>query len=181
VTVGDYIVRALQNGLGNLAAYLAAHVLLCLVPAFFIAGGLTALVPKESITRFLGRSAPKYVAYPAAVLAASVLAVCSCTILPLFAGIHLKGAGLGPATTFLFYAPAANILALAYTGVALGGDFVIARLLLSLVFGIGIGMIMALVFRKDDLAHAQEADRTFTGKEGIRKTTVAFLASLIAL
>ena len=181
MTVGAYVVRALQSGLGNLAAYLAAHVLLCLVPAFFIAGGLTALVPKESITRFLGRSAPKYVAYPAAIIAASVLAVCSCTILPLFAGIHLKGAGLGPAVTFLFYAPAANILALAYTGVALGADFVIARLLLSLVFGVGIGMIMALVFRKDDLAHAQEADSTFTGKEGIRKTTVAFLAFLIAL
>ncbi len=181
MTVGGYIVRALQSGFGNLAAYLAAHVLLCLVPAFFIAGGLTALVPKESITRFLGRSAPKYVAYPAAILAASVLAVCSCTILPLFAGIHLKGAGLGPATTFLFYAPAANILALAYTGVALGADFAVARLLLSLVFGVGIGMIMALVFRKDDLAHAQEADSSFTGKEGIRKATVAFLAFLIAL
>jgi uncharacterized protein len=181
MTVGDHIVRAIQSGLGNLAAYLAAHVLLCLVPAFFIAGGLTALVPKESITRFLGRSARKYVAYPAAILAASVLAVCSCTILPLFAGIHLKGAGLGPATTFLFYAPAANILALAYTGVALGTDFVIARLVLSLVFGIGIGVIMALVFQKDDMAHAQEADSAFAGKEGIRKTTVAFLAFLIAL
>lgn len=177
----EYVIRALQSGFGNLAAYLAAHVLLCLVPAFFIAGGLTALVPKESITRFLGRSAHKYVAYPAAILAASVLAVCSCTILPLFAGIHLKGAGLGPATSFLFYAPAANILALAYTGVALGTDFVIARLVLSLVFGVGIGMIMALVFRKDDLAHAQEADSTFTGKGGIRKTTVAFLAFLIVL
>jgi len=181
VTVGDYIVRALQSGFGNLAAYLAAHVLLCLVPAFFIAGGLTALVPKESVTRFLGRSAPKYVAYPAAILAASVLAVCSCTILPLFAGIHLKGAGLGPATTFLFYAPAANILALAYTGVALGGDFVIARLVLSLVFGVGIGMIMALVFRRDDMAHAQEADSTFAGKGSVKKSTVVFLAVLVAL
>ena len=181
MTVSDYIVRALQSGLGNLAAYLAAHVLLCLVPAFFIAGGLTALVPKESITRFLGRSARKYVAYPAAILAASVLAVCSCTILPLFAGIHLKGAGLGPAITFLFYAPAANILALAYTGVALGADFVIARLLLSLVFGVGIGMIMALVFRKDDLAHAREADDTFAGKGGIRESTVVFLAVLVVL
>ncbi len=181
MTAAEYAVRALQSGFGNLAAYLAAHVLLCLVPAFFIAGGLTALVPKESITRFLGRSARKYVAYPAAILAASVLAVCSCTILPLFAGIYMKGAGLGPATTFLFYAPAANILALAYTGVALGGDFVIARLLLSLIFGVGIGMIMALVFRKDDLAHAAEADSTFASKEGIRKSTVAFLALLVAL
>ena len=112
------LIDLVQGGLGNLAAYLAAHVLLCLVPAFFIAGGLAALIPKESVTRFLGRKAPKIVSYPAAALAGSVLAVCSCTIVPLFAGIYKKGAGIGPAITFLFFAPAANILALAYTGVA---------------------------------------------------------------
>ena len=88
--------QLVQSGLGNLAAYLAAHVLLCLVPAFFIAGGLSALIPKESVTRFLGRNAPKFISYPAAALAGSVLAVCSCTIVPLFAGIYKKGAGLGP-------------------------------------------------------------------------------------
>src|SRR5512135_2387645 len=98
---GAYLILLLQSGLGGLASYLAAHVLLCLLPAFFIAGGLTALVPKESITRFLGRRARKYVAYPAAATAGSLLAVCSCTILPLFAGIYAKGAGLGPAVTFL--------------------------------------------------------------------------------
>jgi len=80
-----YVLKLLQSGLGNLAAYLAAHVLLCLVPAFFIAGAMTALIPKESVTRFLGRNAPKYVSYPAAALAGSVLSVCSCTIVPLFA------------------------------------------------------------------------------------------------
>jgi uncharacterized protein len=98
----SWLIRLLQGGLGNLAAYLAAHVLLCLLPAFFIAGGMTALIPKEAITRFLGRKAPKYVSYPAAAAAGSLLAVCSCTIVPLFAGIHKKGAGLGPAITFLF-------------------------------------------------------------------------------
>ena len=139
----EYIVKLLQSGLGNLAAYLAAHVLLCLLPAFFIAGGLTAFIPKEAVTRFLGRTTPKYISYPAAALAGSVLAVCSCTIVPLFAGIYKKGAGLGPAITFLFFAPAANILALSYTGVAIGMDLAVARLLLSLTFGIGIGMIMA--------------------------------------
>jgi hypothetical protein len=85
-----------------LASYLAAHVLLCLVPAFFIAGGLSALAPKEAVTRWLGRDAPKFIAYPASALAASTLAVCSCTIVPLFAGIYKKGAGLGPAITFLW-------------------------------------------------------------------------------
>ncbi len=100
------------SGLGNVASYLAAHVLLCLLPAFYIAGAMTALIPKETITRFLGRERPKYISYPAAALAGSVLAVCSCTIVPLFAGIYKKGAGLGPAITFLFFAPVANILAL---------------------------------------------------------------------
>lgn len=177
----SYIVYLLQSGLGNLAAYLAAHVLLCLLPAFFIAGGLTALVPKEAVTRFLGRNAPKYISYPAAALAGSVLAVCSCTIVPLFAGIYKKGAGLGPAITFLFFAPAANILALAYTGVAIGGDFALARIVLSLVFGIGIGMIMALIFRKGDIAHAEATDNGFVSKEGLKRATVIFLLLMVAL
>lgn len=180
-TLFEYITHLLQAGFGNLAAYLAAHVLLCLVPAFFIAGGLSALVPRESITKYLGRRAPKIVAYPAATAAGSLLAVCSCTILPLFAGIYKKGAGLGPAITFLFFAPAANILALTYTGVAIGADFAFARLFLSLIFGIGIGLIMALIFRREDILHADEADTNFIGSEKLRGTTVAFLLTLVAL
>jgi uncharacterized membrane protein YraQ (UPF0718 family) len=175
------MVKLLQGGLGNLAAYLAAHVLLCLVPAFFIAGAMTALIPKEPITRLLGRTAPKHVSYPAAALAGSVLAVCSCTIVPLFAGIYKKGAGLGPAITFLFFAPAANILALSYTGVAIGADLALARLLLSLSFGIGIGMIMALTFRKADVLHDQRADEAFAGGGQVRRSTVIFLLVLVAL
>jgi len=152
-----------------------------LLPAFFIAGGMTALIPKESVTRFLGRKAPKYVSYPAAALAGSLLAVCSCTIVPLFAGIHKKGAGLGPAITFLFFAPAGNILALAYTGVAIGPDLAFARLFLSLAFGIGIGLIMALIFRRSDAAHDQETDSAFAGKRSMRRGMVIFLLLLAAL
>lgn len=140
------IAAAVQSGFASVASYLAAHVLLCLVPVFFIASALSALVPQQSIIRFLGPDAPKWVSYPAAAGAGSLLAVCSCTIQPLFAGIYKKGAGLGPAITFLFFAPAANILALSYTGVALGADFAIARILLALSFGIGIGMIMTILF-----------------------------------
>ena len=176
-----YLVGLLQSGLGNLAAYLAAHVLLCLLPAFFIAGALTALVPKEAVTRFLGRNAPKYVSYPAAALAGSVLAVCSCTIVPLFAGIYRKGAGLGPAITFLFFAPAANILALAYTGVLIGGDIALARILLSLVFGIGIGMVMALIFSRSDAAHDQESNGVFAAGGRLKPGTLALLGLLVAL
>jgi uncharacterized protein len=171
----------IQGGLGNLAAYLAAHVLLCLLPAFYIAGGMTVLIPKESITRFLGRNTPKFISYPAAAMAGSVLAVCSCTIVPLFAGIYKKGAGIGPAITFLFFAPAANILALAYTGVAIGPDLAIARFVLSLSFGIGIGMIMALIFNKQDVAHDKSTDAMFAGQRSMKRGAAIFLLLLVAL
>jgi hypothetical protein len=170
-------------GLGNLAAYLAAHVLLCLLPAFFIAGAMAALIPKEAVTRFLGRSAAKTVSYPAAAAAGSLLAVCSCTIVPLFAGIYRKGAGLGPAITFLFFAPAANILALVYTGGVIGADLAFARLVLSLVFGVGIGLIMALIFRNDDAAHDRATDSLFASRsiEGMSGGALAFLLTWVAL
>ena len=181
--ITSFLLKLLQGGLGNLASYLAAHVLLCLVPAFFIAGAMTALIPKESVTRFLGRNTPKFISYPAAALAGSVLAVCSCTIVPLFAGIYKKGAGLGPAITFLFFAPAANILALVYTGGVIGPDLAFARLFLSLAFGIGIGLIMALIFNRSDVAHDKATDEAFAGNKntGMRKIVAAFLLILVAL
>ncbi|HLE52779.1 MAG TPA: permease [Anaerolineales bacterium] len=177
----DFLLRLLQGGAGNLAAYLAAHVLLCLLPAFFIAGAMTALIPKESVTRFLGRNTPRVISYPAAALAGSLLAVCSCTIVPLFAGIYKKGAGLGPAITFLFFAPAANILALVYTGVAIGPDLAFARLSLSLAFGVGIGLIMALIFSRDDAAHDKITDESFAGRRSMRRAALLFLLMLVAL
>jgi uncharacterized membrane protein YraQ (UPF0718 family) len=179
----EFLERLLAGGAGNLAAYLAAHVLLCLLPAFFIAGAMTALIPKDSVTRFLGRNTPKFISYPAAALAGSLLAVCSCTIVPLFAGIYKKGAGLGPAITFLFFAPAANILALVYTGGVIGADLAFARLFLSLAFGIGIGLILALIFRQDDAAHDKATDELFANqaKKGMSRATLAFLLILVAL
>jgi hypothetical protein len=175
----------LQTGLGNLAAYLAAHVLLCLLPAFFIAGALAALVPKEAITRYLGRSASRWVSYPAALLAGSVLAVCSCTILPLFAGIRKKGAGLGPALTFMFFAPASNILAIMLTGVQIGMDIALARILLCMVFGVAIGLIMSWLFRKDEDAEekAREANNSQAFAQGARvpRRIWAFFALLVAV
>lgn len=176
----ELLTGALRSGVASLASYLAAHVLLCLVPAFFVAGGLSALVPHQSITRFLGPDAPKWVAYPAAAGAGSLLAVCSCTVQPLFAGIYGKGAGLGPGITFLFFAPAANILALSYTGAALGADFALARVVLSLAFGVGIGMTMALVFRRAEASRLANA-AAFAAGEAIARGTVAFLLGLLAL
>lgn len=177
----DFILQLIYGGLGNLAAYLAAHVLLCLLPAFYIAGAMTALIPKETVTRFLGRNTPKYISYPASALAGSVLAVCSCTIVPLFAGIYKKGAGLGPAITFLFFAPAANILALIYTGGVIGPDLAFARLFLSLAFGIGIGLIMALIFRHEDAEHDAATDAMFAAQKSMRRPALIFLLMLVAL
>jgi len=175
------ITNLLSGGIGNLAAYLAAHVLLCLLPAFYIAGAMTALIPKEIVTRYLGRNTPKFISYPAAAAAGFLLAVCSCTVIPLFAGIHKKGAGLGPAITFLFVAPAVNILALTYTGTVIGLDLALARLILSIAFGIGVGIIMALIFSKEDAEHDKKTDAMFAGQARMRPTAIVFLLLLVTL
>ena len=177
----DYAVHLLGGGAGNLAAYLAAHVLLCLVPAFFIAGAMAALIPKASITRWLGRNTPAYVSYPAAAAAGSLLAVCSCTIVPLFGGIYRKGAGVGPAITFLFFAPAGNIMALAYTGSILGIEFAMARFLLCLLFGVGIGLLMAMLFWRDDATHDAQTDALFAEKASVGPAATGLLLSMVAL
>lgn len=177
----DWLLALLASGIGNLASYLAAHVLLCLLPAFFIAGAMTALIPKPSITRFLGRSAKAHVSYPAAAAAGSLLAVCSCTIVPLFAGIYRKGAGLGPAMTFLFFAPAGNIMALAYTGSVLGAEFAVARIILALLFGIGIGLLMALGFRHDDAANDQQTSALFSSQASMGRAELGLVISLVAV
>lgn len=172
----DRLLAALQSGVTSLGAYLAAHVLLCLVPAFFLAGVLSSLVPREAVTRWLGRSAPKWVAYPVAAVGGSLIAVCSCTVLPLFASIQKKGAGLGPAVTFLFFAPAGNVLALATTGVVLGGEFALARVVLSAVFGIGIGLSMAALFPNDD-----DGPAVAVSAARFPRGAVALLAALVSL
>ena len=177
----EFVLKLFSGGAGNLAAYLAAHVLLCLVPAFFIAGAMAALIPKASITRWLGRNASAHVSYPAAVAAGSLLAVCSCTIVPLFAGIYKKGAGIGPAMTFLFFAPAGNIMALAYTGSILGAEFAVARLLLCLLFGIAVGMLMALLFWHDDASHDAQTDMLFSDHKNMGPAAKWILLSLVAV
>jgi uncharacterized protein len=183
MSIMEYIGALLQTGLGSLAAYLAAHVLLCLLPAFLIAGALAALVPKEAITKYLGRNTPKWISYPASAIGGFVLAVCSCTIMPLFAGIHKKGAGLGPAITFLFVGPAVNILAISLTGVAIGMDIALARVVLSIIFGVAIGLIMAWYFRKDDAEH-DEATSTvdaFAQEARVPVHTWVFFALLLGI
>src|SRR3989337_1924089 len=173
----------LWSGWTGVLDYLAAHVLLCLVPAFIIAGFMSTMIPKEAITRFLGPRAKKWVSYPAAAIGGFVLAVCSCTILPLCAGIWKRGAGLGPAITFLFVGPAINILAITYTGAAIGFDVAISRLVLSIAFGIIIGMIMAWVFRKEELTRTAEmaASGVFDQNAGVKSAVWVIFGLLLAV
>ena len=177
----DYILNLLQSGFASLAAYLAAHVLLCLLPAFFIAGSLSSMLPKEAITKYLGKDTPKWISYPASALGGFVLAVCSCTIMPLFASIYKKGAGLGPAITFLFVGPAVNILAITLTGVQIGADIAIARIVLSIFFGISIGLIMQFIFRKDEEAREVPESKAFSNGAVIPSNIVIFFILLLSI
>lgn len=118
---------AILNGFKMLGSYAKEHVLLCLVPAFFIAGSISVFVKLEAILKYLGPNAKKIIAYPIAASAGGILTVCSCTILPLFGGIYKRGAGVGPAVAFLFTGPAINIAAIFLTGTVLGWELTIVR------------------------------------------------------
>lgn len=130
--------------------YAREHVLLCLVPAFFIAGALSTFVSQGSILRYLGAEANRVVAYGVAGVSGTVIAVCSCTILPLFTGIYRMGAGIGPATAFLYSGPAISVLAVILTGRVLGWQFGVARALAAIVTSIAVGLAMATLFRDED-------------------------------
>ena len=130
--------------------YAREHVLLCLVPAFFIAGAIGVFISRASVMKYLGASANKVMAYGVASVSGTILAVCSCTVLPLFAGIYRMGAGLGPATAFLYSGPAINVLAIILTARVLGLKLGIARAVGAVVFSIVIGLLMQLIFRKEE-------------------------------
>lgn len=136
--------------------YAQEHVLLCLIPAFFIAGAIAVFVSQASVMKYLGAKANKILAYAVASVSGSVLAVCSCTILPLFAGIYRMGAGLGPATAFLYSGPAINILAIILTARILGLEIGIARTVGAIGFSVVIGLIMHFIYRKEELQKASD-------------------------
>jgi uncharacterized membrane protein YraQ (UPF0718 family) len=136
--------------------YAQEHVLLCLVPAFFIAGAIAVFISGASVMRYLGAEAPKLLAYGVASVSGTILAVCSCTVLPLFAGIYRMGAGLGPAAAFLYSGPAINVLAIILTARVLGIELGIARAVGAVVFAVVIGLAMHLIFRRRERAEAQQ-------------------------
>lgn len=141
----DTIVKA---GVDTLMEYLSLHVLTCLVPAFFIAGAIAALLSKEVILKYFGAKAKKWLSYSAAACSGTILAVCSCTVLPMFAGIYRRGAGIGPATAFLYSGPAINLLAIVLTARVLGLSIGIARAISAILMSVVIGLSMATIFER---------------------------------
>ena len=143
--------------------YAREHVILCLIPAFFIAGAISVFVSQNSVLRYLGAKANRVLAYGVASVSGSILAVCSCTVLPLFAGIYKRGAGLGPAISFLYSGPAINVLAIILTARVLGLEIGVARAIGAVFFSIIIGILMAVIFRKEDIKRL--ADMEISGDE----------------
>jgi len=135
-----------------LQEYAREHVLTCLIPAFFIAGAIAVFVSQASVLRYFGAQASKILSYSVASISGTVLAVCSCTVLPLFAGIYTRGAGIGPATAFLYSGPAINVLAIVLTARILGWELGLARAIGAVLFAVITGLLMAFIFRKDDAA-----------------------------
>ena len=137
--------------------YAREHVVLCLLPAFFIAGVIAVFVSQASVIRYFGANARKWLAYSIAAVSGGILAVCSCTILPLFTSIYKRGAGLGPAIAFLYSGPAISVLSIILTARILGMEMGIARVVGAVSFSIVIGLVMAFIFRKEEQAkHEQQ-------------------------
>jgi hypothetical protein len=143
-------IGAINESLALLKWYAREHVLLCLVPAFFIAGVISVFVSQAAVVKYFGAKAKKWLAYLVASVSGTILAVCSCTILPLFSGIYRRGAGLGPAIAFLYSGPAINILAIILTARILGAELGIARVIGAVSFSVIIGLIMQIIYRKEE-------------------------------
>jgi len=141
-----------------LQEYAREHVLLCLIPAFFIAGAISVFVSKASVIKYFGAKAKKILSYSIASVSGTILAVCSCTVLPLFAGIYTRGAGIGPATAFLYSGPAINVLAIILTAKVLGYKLGLARAIGAIFFAVIIGLIMHLLFSKEEEKNREASD-----------------------
>lgn len=162
---GIRIQSALLEAFHMLQEYAREHVLLCLIPAFFIAGAISLFISKEAVIKYFGAKANKILAYGVASVSGTILAVCSCTVLPMFAGIYSRGAGIGPASAFLYSGPAINILAIIMTGRILGAQMGIARAVGAVVFSIIIGLLMSLFFKDKK---TQDDDNNFAVESGIK-------------
>ncbi len=178
------VAGAVQEAFLMLSDYARQHVILCLVPAMFIAGAITVFLNQQAVMRYLGPDAKRPVAYGVASVSGAILAVCSCTVLPIFKGIYKKGAGLGPAAAFLYSGPAINILAIVLSAKVFGWKLGTARAVGAVVFSIIIGLVMAFVFRKDDAKRAADARLFAAPDEKPPRSlaqTVVYMASMVGI
>ena len=161
--------KALLESFFMIQEYAREHVLFCLIPAFFIAGAISIFINQSVVIKYFGAQAKKIVSYTVASVSGTILAVCSCTILPLFAGIYKRGAGIGPATAFLYSGPAINILAIILTARVLGPELGIIRAIGAIVFSVVIGLAMAFIYRKEESEIKNDATNiTTTEEENVR-------------
>ena len=182
----EIFLESVKSGWYTLIEYLSAHVLACMIPSFFIAGAIAVFVSKGAILKYFGSKGKKWLSYSVASVSGALLAVCSCTILPLFAGIRKRGAGLGPAIAFLYSGPAINILAIVYTAKLLGYELGIARAIGAILFSIVIGLFMSLIWEKEERKKLGENNNLFkayeTGSYSKPKyIVIIFFLSLLAI
>ncbi len=173
---------AVGESLKLVAWYAREHVLLCLVPAFFIAGAISVFVSQGAVMKYLGPNANRWMAYSVASASGTILAVCSCTVLPLFASIHKRGAGLGPATAFLYSGPAINVLAIILTARVLGLELGVARAVGAVAFAAVIGMTMQFIFRKEE-EERESSGGMVSAEEGTRRSwqELIYFASMVGI
>lgn len=176
----DIVINALMGGVLALKDYIALHVLTCLIPAFLLAGGIVNFMARESIISYLGTAARKMTAFGIAAGGSFFVAVCSCTVIPVASGIYYGGAGIGPAFIILWVAPAANILALVYTGSILGTKMVIARLVSALLMSFAVGLVMAYTFRREEKERVP-AFQTNAGRTALIDRSSLILLVLLVL
>ncbi len=177
----NIVYESFIRGLLMVWEYLELHTMTCLVPAFFIAGAIAVMVSKESVLKYLGAGANKIASYTVAAVSGTILAVCSCTVLPLFAGIYKRGAGIGPAVAFLFSGPAINVLAIVFTARILGFEIGFARAVAAISMSVVIGLIMAAIFRKEDVQRKEMKIIETPKAQRPAYVTPLFFASLVAI
>ncbi len=162
--------------------YAREHVVLCLIPAFFIAGAMSLFIKQDAVLRYLGSSSKKALSYGVASISGTILAVCSCTVLPLFAGIYQQGAGIGPATAFLYSGPAINVLAIILSAKVLGIEIGFARAIFAIIFSVIIGLTMSIIFRKSDIERLKSIEITQDENSSLTLwQNTAYFGSLVAI
>ena len=178
--VYDVIINAITGGLYALEDYVAYHVLTCLIPAFLLAGAITVFLSREAILKYLGSAGKKSISFPLAAVSSMGLAVCSCTVIPIAAGLYRRGSSIGPAFIILWTAPASSLLALVYTGAILGIDMALARIIAALSTAVIVGLVMTTVFRREEAERAAQPAKP-SSSDGEAQVSIIGVKGLVLL